>query len=295
MPRSGTTLLSAMLASHPHMAIAPETHFLSYWVVRFRRLDVRREKDFHCFWNHFSPGLHFQGLGLDADASRRRILLLAEHDYQDIFSALLRMYAEERGKARWGEKTPTHYLYLDALLRWFPRARILYVVRDPRAVVASRLRMPWRPRGVDDVAGQWRDSIRILDAWGDDGRVHEVRYEALVRAPEPTLRDVCEFLDEEYIPVMLEYTEAARPLIAGKPWNDDALQSPNRTNIDRWTSQLSPHDVAMIEYLAGKEMAGHGYELNGTSLSLSQILGILTRRGIRALRRRLPGKETGLL
>ena len=54
-----------------------------------------------------------------------------------------------------------------------------------------------------------------------------------------------------------------------------------------------PENPAPYEYLTGEEMTGHGYELGGASLGRSQLLGILTRRAIRATRRRLQGREAG--
>jgi hypothetical protein len=280
-----------MLCAHPRIAIAPETHFLSHWVPRFRRLNVRGEEDFLRFWEAFCPSPHFQGLGVDADVARRRILISEPRDFRGIFQTLLGLYAQQRGKARWGEKTPTHYLHLETLLHWFPRARVLFLVRDPRAVVASRLRMPWRKRGVDDVACQWRDSIRILDAWGQDGRVQQVRYETLVREPEPALEAICAFLGEAFSAHMLHHGDAARSLVAGKPWSEGALLPVDAGQTGKWVGQLSPHQLAVAEYRTRRQMERLGYEPKGPPLSPLLIPALFLGQAVRALRRRLPGRE----
>jgi hypothetical protein len=287
MPRSGTTLLSALLASHPRISIAPETHYLSLWVRRAPDL----VRGFDEFWDAFTSSEQFDSLGVDAGTVRRDLECAGGLDHALVFATLLRAHAAARGKVRWGEKTPTHYLHLDELLRWYPGARVLFVVRDPRAVVASRLRMPWKRRSAADVAAQWRDSIRRLERRTADRRVRTVRYEDVVADTERVLRDICTFLGEEFDEAMLDHEDAARPLVAGQPWSTDVASPVVRSRVLAWEGELKPHDLAVIEHLARAEMGRLGYEAAGRPLGAAGIAMVSVRRALRAGRRRMSGRR----
>jgi hypothetical protein len=108
------------------------------------------------------------------------------------------------GKSRWVEKTPLHVLQIGRWLKLQPKARIIYVVRDGRDVVASLSRRP-----------EWQDIEKRIDRWlydniaGIQYRTHPqvltVKYEELVADPEAIISKICQFLDEEYYSQLLEY------------------------------------------------------------------------------------------
>lgn len=273
MPRSGTTLVSAMLSAHPKIAISPETHFLRRWLRDYAHLDVRRPEAFHHFWYDFSQSKHFSDLQLDRDVTRQRILALPVHDFRHIFMTLLQSYAGSLGKTRWGEKTPMHELYIDQLLHWFPQAKIIYVLRDPRAVIASLLKVPWATRTVEDYALRWRASVQNIGYRSTDARVYVVNYEKLVQAPQLELLQLCGFVEEAYLPSMLAYGEAAKGLVSGETWKAAVLQGLTTASMAKWQAQLSPQEVSVIEHVAGPEMLPHGYEPVTAGLSLLQISG----------------------
>jgi hypothetical protein len=275
MPRSGTTLISAMLTAHPNIAISPETHFLSEWLKGSRRLDVSREKDFDKFWGRFSNSSFFRNLQLDAETTKDYIRSSGNHDYRDIFSTMLRLYAQKKGKKRWGEKTPTHYAHIKQLLEWFPESRIVYMVRDPRAVVASRLSMSkkyplswWSSRAVDDIAIQWQYSIDILDRWINDKHIHFILYEKLIKETPEELKRLCNFIGEEYSPSMMSYDEVADDLVGKEPWKETVIKPITVESIDKWQSQLLPLQVAIIEYLTNRGMRKYQYRVFGETLGL---------------------------
>lgn len=272
IPRSGTTLLSAMLSAHPRIAIAPETHFLSKWRQEYDGVDVRQEQAFARFWRAWSQSEHFLSLRIDGEVARTRILSQGPHDYKQIFSTVLQLYAEKQGKPRWGEKTPAHERYIELLLGWFPHARVIYMLRDPRAVIASLLRVPWSHANVYLHARRWRRSAQRLGRCSSDARVRIVKYEDLVQDPRSSLAGLSAFLGEEFEPSMLDFADAAKPLVSQDAWKAQALQPVTTISIGKWREELSHRQAALIEHVAGKEMLRHGYVLYTGGLSRSERL-----------------------
>ncbi|OGW37694.1 MAG: hypothetical protein A2Y97_05565 [Nitrospirae bacterium RBG_13_39_12] len=301
MPRSGTTLISAMLTSHPNIAISPETHFLSEWIRRYRRLDVRREKDFNKFWGRFGDSSFFRNLQLDAETVRNQILSSGDHDYKDIFSTILKLYAEKKNKRRWGEKTPTHYAHIHQLLEWHPESRIVYMVRDPRAVVASRLDMSekyplswWHPRTVEDISFQWRNSINILNYWANDNRIYPIIYEKLIQDTLSELRRLCGFIGEEYSLSMLSYTEVAKDLVANDPWKESVFKPIIADSIDKWRLKLLTDEISTIEYVSRKGMNQFMYQMVGKPHGFFKKFRLNIANTIRIVKMKLI-KRTSLL
>ena len=289
MPRSGTTLMSSLLSAHPSIAIAPETHFLNHWMRLRPGRDPSRREDFESFWEEFSGSERFSYLGIDASAARARILAGGAHGYGEIFAGVLQEYAATMGKPRWGEKTPNHWPYVDVLLGWYPRALIVYMLRDPRAVVASLLDTPWAGPNADAHASRWRHSVHNLERWAGDGRVRAVKYEALVAETEPVLRRVCEFLDEEYTPVMLDRSETTSPIINRQDWAKAHLRTAQQpvtgANVQKWRSTLSSAQVAVVEHAAGSRMQVYGYLPASQGLSPAQLARLYRDRAARKVGR----------
>ena len=308
MPRSGTTLLRTLLSAHPAIAIPPETHFLNHWMLRYQAADLTRPAIFNRFWDEFCKSDFMVRSGLDPDTAKGRIQSAGDINFKGIFTTLLLMYAEAKGKRRCAEKTPAHYQYMHVLLDWFPHGRLIFVQRDPRGVVASLLKVPWAPDFAYVSARNWTRSCSILEQCASDQRVLCLRYESLVEQTEHELKRVCEFVGEEFTSAMLERTgsdindnidvndkmDESDKII--NMWSKEHLRSAFRPvdseSVEKWRVTLSGYQIAVIEHIARKKMTGYGYQPITEGLSLPQraqwcseiIKNTVTRAG-RVIRR----------
>src|ERR1051326_3454999 len=136
--RSGTTLLSRMLDAHSEIAILPET----WCYVLLDRLGCIKE-----FTDPWQTALFFneiwQNLKSDRDPAARVVAREASRQTRyvgptaRVLEQIGQAYAHERHAKIWGEKTPGHALWLPQIRDLFPRARLLFMVRDPRDVLVS--------------------------------------------------------------------------------------------------------------------------------------------------------------
>src|SRR4029077_13048431 len=84
------------------------------------------------------------------------------------------VYAEERGKQRWGDKTPMYMQNLHLLERLFPDALFVHLIRDGRDAATSFLSMPkgvmtesWmQAESVAEFACQWRAEVKAARRLG---------------------------------------------------------------------------------------------------------------------------------
>jgi len=194
-------------------------------------------------------------MGLDLRALGDR-LAREGTSYAAFFSTLLEFYAGTHGKARWGEKAPFHAAELPTLAEWYPDGRVVHLVRDPRDVVSSLLRMPWGARSVLRNARVWRRLTAPAGAHGAKIQRMIIRYEDLVTDPPGTVRGVCDFLGISYEPQML--VPQPRPP-AKRPWLQRAQEAITSSTVGTWRLALSNDQVRLIEWLCAPEMRSYGY------------------------------------
>ena len=212
------------------------------------------------------PTLVEWGLSPDAVARRLRPGMTTGAAIAAVFEA----YAAQRGKPRWGDKTPLYMQYLPLLERLFPRAVYVHLIRDGRDAATSFLEVPdgimtagWgHPRDAAGFAAQWATEVRGARALGarvGATRYLEVRYEALVAAPDEELRRVSAFAGLEYEDGMLGYvgrTDSARKD------HQKRLDEPPRVGVRDWRTEMPAADTAAFETTAGDLLHGLGYEVS---------------------------------
>jgi Sulfotransferase family len=177
------------------------------------------------------------------------------------------VYAEERGKPRWGDKTPMYMQNLRLLERLFPDALFVHLIRDGRDAATSFLAMPrgivtetWmHPRTAAEFACQWRTEVAAARRLGRrvGARYLEVRYEDLVADAEGQLGRICEFAGLPYEPELIDY--AGNVDVSAKP-HQQSLMQPLTEGLRDWRKQMSPADVAAFEHVAGDLLQELGYE-----------------------------------
>jgi hypothetical protein len=267
-PRSGTSLLRVMLNRHPAIALCDETFYFFYAYQRRRVFgDLSRLHSRELLVRNYLATNRIRRLGLDAPELTRR-LLNEGTSHDRMFAALLQFYARSHGKPRWGEKTPQHALVAATLTRWYPSAIILHIVRDPRDVVASLIRMPWGSRSVLLNARLWQNCTAAAERCRNRPNYLLVRYESLVQDPEPELRRVCAAIGEDYTPQLLDASTRDQ---TDRWWFQRAQEPLTRQRTNAWQQQLTGHQIAIIERVAAADMIRFGYQPTGPRLAAAGL------------------------
>ena len=258
--RSGTTLLRVMLDRHSQLAVPDESYFVPQLADRhLRRVDP----------DEFLDDLRRLNTLAEWDVPLDKVheRLTPDMPIGTAIATVYAVYAAERGKARWGDKTPMYMQNLRLLERLFPDARFVHLIRDGRDAALSFLEMPrglvtetWmHPRTPADFASQWRTEVAAARRLGRrvGPRYLEVRYEELVGDVEAVLRRICEFAGLDYEPSMADY--AGNVDVSTKP-HQQRLRQPPTAGVRNWRTQMSVEDVAAFDRVAGDLLGELGYE-----------------------------------
>lgn len=274
LERTGTSLLYALLASHPNLAMTRRTNWWTYFDGHFGDLAEDANLD-RCLTAMMRYRRHRK---LEPDRDRLRDEFVAgDRSYCRLFALLEEHHAERVGKPRWGDKSLHTERYAERVFACFPGARILHMVRDPRDRYASALKR-WKSNrgGVGSATAAWIASVRLgeRNAKRYPDRFRIVRYETLANDPEGTLRDLCAFVDEPYEPAMLAMGGASDFREAGgnSSFGRFASGQISTSSIGRYRKVLNEAQVAFIQRLAARAMANHGYDPSPIALSGTDAL-----------------------
>ncbi len=267
--RCGSTLLQAMLMSHPRIRVPPETQYFQFMdPVALGHPDPLGDADVGPYLRDLEA-LHgwriLRAGGLEARYAEavRGGLRSARDQFNWVCD---RLSADQSGDLL-GEKTPQHWSYLERILSLEPHLKVIHIHRDPRDVVAGLMTMRWwKGRSIRRTARYWRKALLAAESWQKrlgPNQHRIVRYETLVEHPETVLRDLAGFLDLEFDPAMLDQRRAAGT--AFRPGEDDhkglTRQAVTTERCGRYRRTLSPFQVRVVEGAAGRGlMARHGYE-----------------------------------
>jgi len=292
-PKSGTSLLRNLLDGHPQLVVYPEE---SLFFRRFlpaardkelaEKLNLADELLIHIFtWNQGSSPPSQEGFP-DRDYSafpfeqvrqafRQRVGGQTRHE-GELLSAAVLAFGEVSGQiegARWWvEKTPYNETYAEQIFAWWPEARCIHIVRDPRDNYASyRQKHPdWNAKVF---ARNWANSTqqgsRNQDRFGQD-RYWILTYETFVQSPEETIRKLCQFLEIQERPALRQPTRAGQSW-AGNSMFQDQFSGISAAAVNRWQENLDPTDVLIIEAITGHLMARLGFRQSGYKLDTLPI------------------------
>lgn len=248
-PRSGTTLLRKLFDRHPQICSGAETKlfvpaaFNLEWLAQSYAIPLAELRSLRATSSS-------QGAFIDAFARRVRL---------------------GSGKARWAEKTPQNIRHLDWIIKRFPEAAIIHIVRDARDVVCSMRQHPdWRwvdgswqkvlvPRPLATYAQRWLDDTASGLAWRGDPRYTEVRYEALVTDPGDALTSICRGIGADVDRHWLA-SVARREVDEAHAKRPDYEGAVSGTSVGRWRTDLSPAEQQEIERLCGPRLREFGYD-----------------------------------
>ena len=270
--RSGTSLIYALLASHPNIAMTRRTNMWTHFYNQYG--DISQPENFERCLSMMMRYKRLLLLKPDPDRIRGEFRQ-GEQTYARLFALLEEHYAEQMGKPRWGDKSLNTERYADAIFAAYPEARVLHMVRDPRDRYSSALTR-WKVSrgGVGAGIAIWLSSIKLAkrnhEKYPDRYKI--MRYETLVNQPEETMREICAFIGEEYTPAIfsLEGAKTFRDEGGNSSYGQHEPGRISNKSIGRFRQVLSKHQIAFMQIMARRDMEAFGYAMDTIRLSLGE-------------------------
>jgi len=288
--KTGTTMLLCLLDNHPELLVYPEDSgfFYAYYplaeerqwsdkrkietVVKFcighlanaiYRLRPQDKQDLNFPMKDFIG--KFRSRAQNSDKTTKAILTALMLAFQKIVGK------EPDSIKYWVEKTTSSEIYALEIARWFPKAKFIHLIRDPRDNWAS-LKSGWNKyyRQFNDTPKRLLHSLLERGRLGMELAIHNqkilgkgrylvLRFEDLVNQPKKNLLQICKFLQIDYQPTLLV------PTILGKWWKGNNFEGKvfkglSKVNVGKWKSRITSKEACLIEYYFLDLMKQFNYE-----------------------------------
>jgi tetratricopeptide (TPR) repeat protein len=231
MPRSGTSLIEQILASHPEVFGAGELPFWQRALAAYEEAELKSHDGASLIPRVARDYLeHMQGLS----ASAQRVI----------------------------DKMPQNFMNLGLICAAFPRARIIHVRRHPLDTCLSIYFQYFShlhpyANDLDNLAHYYAEYLRLSRHWRTvlaASSLLEVPYEALIEDQEGWTRRMLEFIGLPWDPKCLEFYQTDRSVITLSKWQ--VRQKLHTSSAGRWRNYeryLAP--LQHLVGLAGEDLA----------------------------------------
>lgn len=244
--RSGTTLLCRMLSAHPNLFVLNEmTDACEKITLENETADVVAS--------------------IDAEFTRKT-------------QFGIQRYLEAQGKLRWGLKHPALTYCLDALKKHFPDSKIIFIVRDGRAVANSYLKAGWGVANMYGAGERWTREIALQrEFWKKNSSIScMLKYEDLLADPAKELTRVCACIGESYDESMATFYKEPSP-IKENVYNTNVFRPIDRSIEFKWKNELTPNQIGVFEDVAGQDLKDLGYPLVQNGVNIPALLKLWLR------------------
>lgn len=283
--RSGTTLIQKMLCAHSEVCGGPEFDHAVPTMQLFARMtspiQLERQKFFY---------------------SKEEVTTCFREFYASLFDGLA---ARNPGVRYISEKTPANIAAAADLLRLFPDAVYVNVVRDGRDVVLSHQKVLkrfkqqhgkkgrrwWHEYSVSDVSRRWNADIsryeEIAKTESIANRVVNIKYEEVVAEPEKIVGDLFGRLGLSLEPAVLQ-PELLDAETGGFSASVDEVwytkkqfnQKLNSGSVGTWQTGLPWTQRVMANLMQCRNLQRMGYPVSASVLRLRNIIDRLRGRSI---------------
>jgi len=236
LPRSGSTLLEQILASHSQVEGTQELPNVQQMANNLR--------------------------GRDPDPSNPRYPRILGEMAPDELRALGEKYLADTqiyrtGKPYFIDKMPNNFRHLGLIRLMLPGAKIIDARREPLACCFSNLKQLFAKGqeftySVDDIARYYRTYLDLMRHWDGvlPGWILRVHHEDVVDDLESQVRRILDFYGLPFEPACMEFHQTARSVRTAS--SEQVRQPLNRDGVDQWKNfetWLGPLKVALGDAL----------------------------------------------
>ncbi len=271
-PRSGSTMFRLILNAHSRVVVPPESGFTLWYADKYTGFDGFSETILDEFISDILRAKKFETLGLSKKLLREVIFTGNPESYVGLVDLVYKAYAKKMGKDVdvVGDKNNYYINHIAELLQYFPKEKLILLIRDGRDVALSyknlnrvTLGSRYRPRltaEIEKIAFEWRtNGLEFLNLMNTPN-VMLVRYEDLLSNTESMIQAVLRFLEVGYESSVLDfYLKNDEPKDFLK-WKGKTTEAIDPSNTGKYKKFFSASEIEIFNEIAGDVLDAFGYD-----------------------------------
>lgn len=276
-PRSGTTLLRLLIASHRNICIPPECGF-ALWLEKTRsgwsEQNLKSPTEIQCFLDDLIACRKFDTWNLPQEIIREEIRKRQPTNFPALIESVYQAYLHRNKPEalRWGDKNNFHVQHVTDLNNLFPGSKFIHIVRDVRDVACSYRELktldsnsPYRPNlpfEIEEICDEWKTNVQtVLNAFSnlEAEQSMVVRYEDIVTNPSGAAENICSFLDEAYDAEMLNFHLHDLEPKQTMDWKTKTRSPVSAISLGRFRRDLPTAETTIATHMCRDLLAQFGY------------------------------------
>ncbi len=270
--RSGTTLLRCLLDAHPEINIPLECAFVFHMEPKYGKITEWNEQQLISFYHDLVKYPKFHFWSVDKEKLKADLLnCKGNNTYSDICEVVYLNFNSVFPKTDIkliGDKNPSYSYHIKKLMQLFPEARFIHITRDYRNNIISIINARFETEIYSSLAYRWKyNNLQINKQKNKHPeRFYTLRYENLVSQPQFFMKEICHFLDLEFVDEMMNYRSKLDEMLTIYPaeliklHHKSLLKPINTDNIDDWKHKLTPRKIKICDTVIGSFAEKSGYE-----------------------------------
>lgn len=255
--RSGTTFLGALIGRKTNSIVTPESQF------KFDLLN-RPDESGPSYLRELESNWRFGNWGLDSNTLERKMESVSS--LSEFLTVTVKEYGALIGRGDsdvWVDHTPNNIDYMISLVKIFPDAKFIHLIRDGRGVAASVIPLPWGTNTIVGAADWWMQRLAVglaAEHFFNPDRVLRIRYEDLIMNAPEMLNSIVEFLG---LQKSVNVTDSGNRMILPsftKEQHKLVNEPPDESRITGWKDTLTARQIEIFELKAQMLMQYLGYE-----------------------------------
>ncbi|OGV50876.1 MAG: hypothetical protein A2X49_05530 [Lentisphaerae bacterium GWF2_52_8] len=157
-------------------------------------------------------------------------------------------------------------------------AKVVHIIRDLRAVVASRnygkyYETAGNKYPISFFIRSWKQTVEMCRRCQNIPGYMMIRYEDMVTHPEETFQNICDTLEIPFAKELTDFSSYTNS--KGGQWKPNTsferAKDITSTAVSRWRKILTPADIEVLEHFCRDEMAFMGYQPVTENFDLERI------------------------
>lgn len=270
--RSGSTYLATRLNRYSDIVVGLETK-IKDGIYKGKEVYLHNESDLDEYLKHLKADIKYASWGVDDQKLKKRII--NNHKFPITFKEILYnsfLEMEDDDDKIFIHKNGHYLFHYNRTKKIFPKAKFIYVRRDPRAIFNSQKKSIDSTKhtvmqtDVVKFALSIKYSYSKVDKLINNPDVYLVFYESLLKNEVTEISKILTFIDsdgciskDKYIPYSNRIPNEQKHL------HKNISSNPDLKRIDSWKSDLSDDEIVFINNVLSKELKSSGYSLQGCS------------------------------
>lgn len=262
--RSGTSLLSSILSSHPEVSIAPEGLLIINTINKYQNA-VWKKQTINKFLKDVWKEERLSEWKFDKEELEEWLNTHGiNSDINSIYKLIYEKYAicNKHLKAKVvGDKNPHNALFANKLNKCFPKAKFIHIARDYRDNILSFQNVPFDLNSVAGLAYRWKKYNLLIEKAKKDSSPNQfltINYESLITNTQETLVAICNHLNVDFNESMLSFFKQKD--YQNYPWHSNLSKPLTQVNINKWLDTMPKSDLLIAESICGNLGGKYGYE-----------------------------------